>query len=113
MTKYLFTFPAAAMRLTPEEFEAAGRDSHAEIRAAKEAGVYVFGGGLDATVAPVRVAGDGAQSAEPYEQTRELDGGLLVLELPDRAAALEWARRFAAACRCDQELREFMFDPES
>jgi hypothetical protein len=28
-----------------------------------------------------------------------------------REAALEWAAKITAACRCAQELREFMFDP--
>jgi hypothetical protein len=36
-----------------------------------------------------------------------------VLELPDRASAEEWARKIAVACRCAQELREFMYDPDS
>jgi len=33
--------------------------------------------------------------------------------LPDRQAAEVWACRIAVACRCSQELREFMFDPAS
>jgi hypothetical protein len=36
-----------------------------------------------------------------------------VLELPTREDALNWARKIAIACRCAQELREFMFDPAS
>ena len=27
--------------------------------------------------------------------------------------AVEWARKIAVACRCSQELREFMYDPAS
>ena len=30
-----------------------------------------------------------------------------------REAAVEWAGKIAAACRCSQELREFQYDPES
>jgi len=37
----------------------------------------------------------------------------MILELPSRKAAEEWAAKTAAACRCDQELREFMYDPMS
>jgi hypothetical protein len=36
-------------------------------------------------------------------------------ELPDVAdaeEALRWAARIAVACRCAQEVRELMFDPE-
>lgn len=113
MTKYLISFPAEAMQLTPDQFEAAGNDSRAVIREAKAAGVYVFGGGLDEEVAPVLVAGDGTLSSDTYPQTRTLNGGFTVLELPTRADAEVWAAKIAVACRCDQELREFMYDPES
>jgi hypothetical protein len=42
-----------------------------------------------------------------------LDGGFTVLELPAREDAVHWAQRIAIACRCAQELREFMVDPDS
>jgi hypothetical protein len=31
---------------------------------------------------------------------------------PDRKAALEWAAKNAAACRCVQDVGKFMYDPE-
>ena len=113
MTKYLISFPAPAMVLSEEDFESAGVDSREVIRDAKAAGVYVFGGGMNDSVAPVMVAADGTTSDETYPQTRELSGGFTVLELPSREAAFEWAARIAAACRCGQEVREFHYDPES
>jgi len=112
MTKYLISFPGEAMTLDAAELRQAGIDAHAVIDAAKAAGVYVFGGGIDEAVAPVRVAADGAVSPEPYPGSR-LTGGFTILELPSRAEAEHWAARLAAACRCDQELREFMWDPAS
>lgn len=36
-----------------------------------------------------------------------------VLELPSYDAALEWAAKMAAACRCAQEVRAFQDDPAS
>jgi hypothetical protein len=42
-----------------------------------------------------------------------ITGGFTVLELPTRQDAVEWARKIATACRCPQELREFIYDPES
>ena len=39
--------------------------------------------------------------------------GFTVLELPSREAAVAWAARIARACRCEQELRVFQFDPQS
>jgi hypothetical protein len=113
MTKYLISFPGTAMQLSPEDFEAASRDSHAVIREAKEAGVYVFGGGITGETPPLMVAADGTTHDETYSQTREIDGGFTVLELPSRDEAVRWAAKIAAACRCDQELREFAYDPES
>ena len=41
------------------------------------------------------------------------EGGYAVLELPDRQAVHEWAAKFSAARRCEQEVRAFMYDPES
>lgn len=113
VAKYLISFPSAAMRVTDAALAAADRDSHAVIEAAKAAGVYVFGGGIDAAVPPVLVAADGSVAEGGYPWAPPLDGGFAVLELPSRAAALDWAARLAQACRCSQELRVFMFDPQS
>ena len=112
MSKYLISFPAAAMDVSAEEMAAVGEAAHAVMREAKDAGVYVFGGGIRG-VAPVMVAADGSVTNETYPQTKELDGGFCVLELPSREAAVQWAAKIAKACRCSQELREFGYDPES
>ena len=58
------------------------------------------------------VSGDGSVSGEIYPGSY-LKGGFLVLEVPTREEAIEWARKIAVACRCAQELREFGYDPES
>ena len=113
MTKFLVSFPASAMQVPAENMPAVSDASHAVIREAKAAGVYVFGGGINAEVEPVMVAADGSCTSGTYPQTREFDGGFCVLELPSRQEAVRWAARLAAACRCTQELREFYYDPES
>jgi hypothetical protein len=112
MTKYLISFPAEAMQVSEDELPTVSFDSHAVVEEAKAAGVYVFGGGIDESVAPVLVSGDGSVSGETYPGSH-LNGGFLVLEVPTREAAVEWARRIAVACRCAQELREFGYDPAS
>ena len=109
MTKFLISFPGSAMSLSPDDFVAAGVDAHAVIREAKAAGVYVFGGGIDESVAPVLVHADGSITSE----TSHLDGGFCVLELPTREDAVRWAARIATGCRTPQELRMFGDDPES
>ena len=113
MTKYLISFPASAMDICDEDMAAVGEAAHAVIREAKEAGVYVFGGGINAEVAPLMVAPDGTVTNQTYPQTKEFDGGFCVLHLPSRQAAVQWAARIAKACRCPQELREFGYDPQS
>ena len=107
MTTYLITFPGEAMDLSDDELADAGRDANAVIEEAKAAGVYVFAGGILENVDPVLVAADGTVSGDIYPGSR-LTGGFTILELPDRAAAEEWSRRIAVACRCAQELREVM-----
>ena len=111
MTKYLISFPSDAMVLAPDEFKQVGRDAHAVTAEAKAAGIWVFGGGIHEGVEPVTVAADGTVG-DAYSGW-DLRGGFTVLELPTREEALDWARRIAVACRTPQELREFMFDPES
>lgn len=113
MTKYLISFPASAMLVADQDLPAVSEASHAVIREAKAAGVYVFGGGINTAVLPQMVAGDGTATNGTYPQTREFDGGFCVLELPTREAAVQWAAKIAAACRCAQELREFGYDAES
>jgi hypothetical protein len=112
MTKYLISFPSEAMVLTEEEFPAVAAAAHAVIEDAKAAGVYVFGGGIEEKIDPVLVACDGSVSTEIYPGSR-IKGGFTILELPTREDAVEWARKIAVACRCSQELREFMYDPAS
>ncbi|WP_321796871.1 YciI family protein [Caballeronia sp. J97] len=113
MTKFLISFPGSAMNIADEDMAAVSEAAHAVIREAKNAGVYVFGGGINGDVAPLMVAADGTVTNETYPQTREFDGGFCVLELPSREAAVLWAAKIAEACRCSQELREFGYDPES
>lgn len=111
--KYLISFPAPAMNVSSEELHAVSAASHAVIREAKQAGVYVFGGGINEAVGTFMVAQDGSVTRETYPQTKALSGGFCVLELPSREAAIEWAAKLARSCRCPQELREFHYDAES
>jgi hypothetical protein len=64
MTKYLISFPAPAMDVLDEDMAAVGEAAHAVIREAKDAGVYVFGGGINEDVAALLVAADGSATHE-------------------------------------------------
>ncbi|GAA3223460.1 YciI family protein [Oerskovia jenensis] len=113
MTKYLISFPSGAMDVSAEDLPAVSEASHAVVEEARRAGVWVFGGGIDESVPPVLVDGDGTVTEGTYPQTRQIEGGYTVLEVPSREEALEWAAKIAVACRCAQEVREFQFDPAS
>lgn len=113
MTKYLISFPSGAMDVSAEDLPAVSDASHAVVEEAKRAGVWVFGGGIDESVPPVLVDGDGTVTTGTYPQTRQIEGGYTVLEVPSRVEALEWAAKIAVACRCAQEVRAFQLDPAS
>ncbi len=101
------------MVVPDDELNSVGSDAHAVIEEAKAAGVYVFGGGIDESVPPALVSADGEVSQGGYPWAPALNGGMTVLELPTREEAVAWAARMAKACRCDQELRVFGFDPRA
>jgi len=108
MPRYLISFDAHAMDHIPDEdMPAVTNASLAVVQEAINAGVWVFGGGLENQKASI-VATDGTVTDGPYP---EAIGGLCVVDVPSREEALEWAAKTAVACRCAQEVREFMPDP--
>jgi hypothetical protein len=110
MTRYLISFDDGAMDFPDEDLPAVDEAAHGVVRAAQEAGVWVFGGGVESQRASV-VASDGEVTDGPYPETKAVIGGFAIVEVGSLDEALEWAARFAAACRCPQEVREIMFDP--
>lgn len=109
MTQYLISFDDGAMALSEEELAAASEASHKVVREAQDAGVWVFGGGLESQRASV-VATDGTVTDGPYPETKAVLGGFSIIDVPSREDALKWAAKIAASCRCAQEVREIMSD---
>ncbi|MBI5918384.1 MAG: transcription initiation protein [Nitrosomonadales bacterium] len=105
MSKYLISFPSAAMIVPAGELAAVGRDANDVVEEAKAAGIYVFAGGINEDVPAMLVSADGAVVEGGYPWAPPLNGGFTVLELPSHEEAAAWAARFAKACRCSQELR--------
>ena len=113
MTRYLISFNDGAMDHIPDEdWPAVGKASHAVVQDAVDAGVFVFGAGLERQQASV-VATDGMVSDGPYPETKEVIGGFVVVDVASREEALAWAAKIAVGCRCAQEVRELMADPET
>ena len=57
------------------------------------------------------VATDGTVTDGPYPEIKAVLGGFAIVDVSSRQEALEWAAKFALACRCAQEVRELMPDP--
>ncbi|WNO76630.1 MULTISPECIES: YciI family protein [unclassified Streptomyces] len=112
MTRYLISFDDGAMTFPEEELPEVAEASHEVVRQAQEAGVWVFGGGLERQRANI-VSTDGTVAHGPYPETKAVLGGFSIIDVPSREDALEWAAKIAAACRCAQEVREIMPDRPS
>ncbi|MDP9045435.1 MAG: YciI family protein [Pseudomonadota bacterium] len=112
MTRYLISFDDGAMAHIPvDEWGAVGEAAHAVVRKAKVAGVWIHGGGVEQQRASI-VGTDGAVAPGPWPETKAVIGGFSIIQAATRAEALEWAARIASACRCAQEVRELMDDPQ-
>ena len=111
MTRYLISFDEGTMLIPDAELPAVGAAAHAVVREAQNAGVWIFGGGLIGQSANI-VDTDGTISVGPYPETKATIGGFSIVDVPSHEVALDWAAKFAFACRCAQEVRELMYDPD-
>ncbi len=110
MERYLISFDDGAMTFAEEDLPAVGEAAHAVVKEAQDEGVWVFGGGLQSQQADI-VGTDGVVRRDPFPETKAVLGGFAIVEVASRAQALDWAAKFAVACRCAQEVRQIMFDP--
>jgi hypothetical protein len=110
MTRYLISFDDGAMTFPEEDLPEVTKATLQVVQAAQDAGVWVFGAGLESQQASI-VATDGMVTDGPYPETKEVIGGFAVVDVPSRQEALEWAAKIAVACRCAQEVREILPDP--
>ena len=111
MTRYLISFDEGAMTFPEEETPAVTDAAHAVLEEAKDAGVWVTAGGLKDPEQVSVVATDGTVTDGPNPEKNAYLGGFLIIDVPSREQALEWAGRFAVVCRCAQEVREILYDP--
>ncbi|WP_432981115.1 YciI family protein [Dactylosporangium sp. CA-233914] len=79
-------------------------------RAAQEAGVWVFNGGLHppGTATTLRANGDEVLVTDgPYIEGKEYLGGFMIIRCEDLDEALEWGRRTVEATGLPVEVRPF------
>ena len=82
MPRYLISFDDGSMDHIPEQdWPAVGEAAHAVVRAAKAAGVWIFGGGLQRQQSSV-VAPDGTLTEGPAVETKAVVGGFSIIEVP-------------------------------
>jgi hypothetical protein len=112
MTRYLISFDDGAMTFPEEDLPEVSDASHKVVQDAKNAGVWVFGGGLFSQRASI-VDTDGTITDGPYPETKAVIGGFSIIDVPSHEDALAWAAKIAVACRCAQEVREIIYDPDS
>jgi len=111
MTQYLLAVHHAGLfpDLPVREWEQSFADVGAVNARMRDAGAFVFAGGLlpgSATV--VRQSGDDFLITDgPYTETKEHLGGFWVISAADLDAALEWARLATVACRVPVEVTPF------
>jgi hypothetical protein len=110
MTRYLISFDDGWMTFPEEDLPDVAEAALAVVQEAQDAGVWVYGAGLESQRASI-VATDGMVTDGPYPETKEVIGGFAVIEVPSREKALEWAAKIAVACRCAQEVREILPEP--
>lgn len=112
MKRYLISFDDGAMNFPPDDLPAVAAAARAVVADAKRDGVWIFGAGIQSQRARI-VGTDGTIAEGPSPEAKVFLGGFSIIEVGSEAEALEWAAKFAVACRCAQEVRELMFDPES
>ena len=97
----------------PDVIEQMYKDVDAVNQEIKEAGAWVFAGGLHpANTATVvkESGGDVLTTDGPFPETKEQLGGFWVIQAADLDAALAWAAKATKACRAPIEVRPFQDD---
>ena len=112
MARFLISFNDGDMKVADHEWHQVADESHAVVREAKAAGVWIFGGGFH-TYDPVVVTEEGVVTQGPITKSDVVLGGFSVIEVATKDDAHLWAAKIARGCRCPQEVREFIDDPES
>jgi hypothetical protein len=81
----------------------------------REAGAWVFGGGLLPAESATVVRDDAGTTTltdGPFAETKEQLGGFWVIRCEDLDAALAWAGKCARACMGPVEVRPFADEPD-
>ena len=81
MTRYLISFDDGWMTFPDEDMPAVAKAAIEVVQEAQDAGVWVYGAGLESQRASI-VATDGMVTDGPFPETKEVIGGFSVVECP-------------------------------
>jgi hypothetical protein len=111
MTQYLLTVYQPTGGVLPEgDLQAIMRDVDQVDQDMKDAGVWVFAGGLHppTTATVLRPQGSEVLMTDgPFTEAKEHVGGFTIIAADDLDEALDWGRRLAAATTLPIEVRPF------
>ena len=112
MTQYLLAVQISEGEPAPseEQMQQSYRAVDALNDEIKNAGAWVFAGGLEpaATATVVRAqSGQVVTTDGPFAETKEQLGGFWIIDVPNLDAALEWAGKATVACGGPVEVRPF------
>lgn len=112
MPNYLLSVitPTEGEPPTPDQLDAIMAEVGTLEKDMKDAGVWVFSGGLEApsTATVVSRSGDDVLVTDgPFVELKEYVGGLTIIDVPDLDAALAWGRRSNEAVGLPIEVRPF------
>ena len=113
MTQYLMAVHGSDedyAKVPPAELQEMFAATAAFNETVRDAGIWVFAGGLVSVDAATVVDGRGdapVVTDGPYLETKEHLGGFWIIDVPDLDAALKWAAAGSKACGGKVEVRPF------
>jgi hypothetical protein len=117
MKQYLLSIYQPDGPPPPREFlESVMRGVNALVQETKDAGVWVFNGGLHppSTATVLRLHGDDVLMTDgPFAEGKEHIGGFLIIKALDLDSALGWARKLARVLPLPIEVRPFQAEVHS
>ncbi|KAA1427970.1 YciI family protein [Nocardioides antri] len=117
MTQYLLSVHGSEddyAEITPETMQEMFAAVDAFNDKVREAGIWVFAGGLEPAETATVVDGQGetpVMTDGPYLETKEHLGGFWIIDVRDLDEALRWAAEGSKACQGKVEVRPFQAEP--
>ncbi len=119
MTQYFLTMPHDSAEeptmetMDPADFTEVFTAVDAFNTRLRDAGAWVFAGGLQPPSTAVTVAADGSVANEPFVEATQYVGGFWVIEAADEATAVDWATQAASAVQGRIEVRALQEEPDA